>query len=72
MRSIGYFNTQKSDEGAELVEQKFKEFCIYNLHQMVQIFPDDFSGKDLKGSDGFQSAIHFLNENIPLHDLLVF
>ena len=30
---------------------------------MVQIFPDDFSGKDLKGSDGFQSAIHFLNEN---------
>ena len=63
MRSIGYFNTQKSNGTTDLVEQKFKEFCIYNLHQMVQIFPDDFSGTDIKSSDGFQSAIHFLNEN---------
>jgi len=63
LRSIGYFNTQKSNGTTDLVEQKFKEFCIYNLHQMVQIFPDDFSGTDMKSSDSFQSAIHFLNEN---------
>jgi DNA invertase Pin-like site-specific DNA recombinase len=61
MRVIGYARVSSKDQDLEIQIQEIKKFCDYRGFELVKIFTDKASGKDIN-REGFQDMMSVLHK----------
>lgn len=61
MRVLGYARVSSKDQDLEIQVNEIKKFCDYRNFELVRIFTDKASGKDIN-RDGFQDMLHSIHK----------